>query len=332
VSSVPVTLGGERLAHVCLMDVTERTRGEQRYQLLIDHMLNGIALCRMIFDGDRPVDFAYEMVNPAFEKQTGLVDVAGKAVSEVIPGILERDPELFEIYGRVVKTGTPEHFELYLESLKMWFEVSVFRPQQGYFAAVFDVVTERKQAEEALRRSENKYRTLLENLSQRIFLKDRESVYVSCNESYARDLGIRADEIAGRTDFDFYPRGLAEKYRGDDQRLMHEGKTEDLEERYLLDGQERWVHTIKTPVRDATGNVTGILGIYWDITRRSDSSTKRNGWSPWVASPAAWPTTSTTCCPWSSAIPAACSTSSGSPNRSGATSWRSRRRVSAQRP
>jgi len=129
-------------------------------------------------------------------------------------------------------------------------------------------ITERKQAQELLQRSENKYKTLFENLPQAIFLKDRNSVYVSCNENYARDLGIRPDEIMGKTDSDFYPRDLAEKYRADDNRIMEGGETENLEEKYTKGGQAMTVHTVKTPMRDEQGNVIGILGIFWDITEQ----------------------------------------------------------------
>ncbi len=51
---------------------------------------------------------------------------------------------------------------------------------------------------------ESKYKTLLENLPQKIFLKDTNSVYISCNENYARDLKIKAEDIAGKTDYDFF--------------------------------------------------------------------------------------------------------------------------------
>ena len=116
--------------------------------------------------------------------------------------------------------------------------------------------------------SENKYRVLLENLPQKIFYKDENSVYVSCNNNYARDLKTRPDEIIGKTDYDFYNEELAEKYRADDKRIIKSGKTEYIEEKYIQNGQEVVVQTVKTPLEDEKGNKTGILGIFWDITER----------------------------------------------------------------
>jgi len=134
--------------------------------------------------------------------------------------------------------------------------------------------SERKKAERTLQVSENKYKTLLENLPQKIFLKDENSVYVSCNENYARDLKIKAKEIVVKTDYDCYPKELAEKYRADDRRIMKSGRTEDINEKYIQNGREVIVHTVKTPVRDEKGNVTGILGIFWDITAQRQAQRK----------------------------------------------------------
>jgi PAS domain S-box-containing protein len=128
--------------------------------------------------------------------------------------------------------------------------------------------TEHKLRIEILQASENKYRELLENLPQKIFHKDKNSVYVSCNNNYARDLKIQPDEIVGKTDYDFYTKELAEKYIADDKRIMESGKTEYIEEKYIQNGQEVVVQTVKRPLKDEKGNTIGILGIFWDITER----------------------------------------------------------------
>ncbi len=138
-------------------NVTERRlaekalkESEQRYHFLFENMLNGFAYCQMIFDQGHPQDFIYLEVNNAFETLTGLKDVIGRKVSEIIPGVRESDPGLFEIYGRVALTGKPERFETYVDALGMWFSISVYSPKREYFVAVFDVITERKRAEEEI--------------------------------------------------------------------------------------------------------------------------------------------------------------------------------------
>jgi PAS domain S-box-containing protein len=128
-------------------------------------------------------------------------------------------------------------------------------------------LTDRVRAEEALKKSEKKYRTLVEHIPQKIFIKDRRSVYISCNENYARDLNLKPDEIGGKTDYNFYSKELAKKYRKDDRRIIDSGETEEIEEQYIQDGRNVWVHTIKTPLKDENGNIIGLLGIFRDITR-----------------------------------------------------------------
>jgi len=121
---------------------------EERYRSLFENMLHGFAYCKMLYDDDgRPLDFIYLDVNSAFGKLTGLENVAGKRVTEVIPGIREAHPELFDIYGRVASTRQPEKFEIEFNPLGLWLSISVYSNVREHFVAIFDDITERKKAE-----------------------------------------------------------------------------------------------------------------------------------------------------------------------------------------
>jgi PAS domain S-box-containing protein len=387
-------------------DITERKRAEdalreseQRYRMLFNTLIEGFCIIEVIFDdGNRPIDYRFLEVNPAFEAQTGLEQASGRLMRELAP---DHEAHWFEIYGQVALTGQPARFVNEARALDRWYDVSAYRiggPEsrrvailfnditeskraedalrrsETKFRAIYDLtsdavmlldesgftdcnnaamamfgcatreeycshhpagmsppeqpcgtdsltlanhhiatamqkgsnrfewvhkrldngqtfsaevllssmkldgkqvvqavvrdITERKRAENALRESELKYRTLIRQLPQRIIYKDRESVYVSCNDLCAQDLGIAADDIAGKTDFDFFPPELAEKYRADDHRIMELGRTVELEEGHVTNGTPRKVFTVKTPVVNEQGETIGVLCVFTDITER----------------------------------------------------------------
>jgi PAS domain S-box-containing protein len=149
VTTSHITAGGEQYILAFHRDISERKRiesslimSEARYRHLFENMLEGYAYCKMLYVDGVPQDFIYFHVNAAFETLTGLKNVVGKKVSEVIPGIQESDKGLFELYGRVAMTGKPERFETYVQALQMWFSISVYSPEKEFFVAVFDVITQ----------------------------------------------------------------------------------------------------------------------------------------------------------------------------------------------
>ncbi|MFA5190613.1 MAG: PAS domain S-box protein [Verrucomicrobiia bacterium] len=276
-----VEIGGDRYYLAITRDITERKRietalraVEARYRSLFQNMLNGFAYCRMVYEKDRPSDFVYVAVNSAFERLTGLKEVVGRRVSEVIPGIQEKDPEMFEIYGRVVRTGAPEKFETHVEAMKMWFSISVYRPQEGYFVALFDVITQRKQAEMALREAEQNYRGLFENAVEGIYQSTPDGRLLSANPAMAAIHGYASPEefIAGVRD------AAVQLYvdpgrRAELGRVLEEhGKVTDFVSRVRRkDGRLIWVSGNTRAVRDADGRILRYEGTVEDITARKEA-------------------------------------------------------------
>jgi len=166
---------------------------EQMYRSLFENMINGFAYCQMLYEDGEPVDWVYIATNRAFEKQTGLGNVAGKRVSEVIRGIREMDPDLFNLYARVADTGHPERFEIFVNALRMWFEVSVYSPSRGYFVAVFDVITERKENEKKLKRDLEEKELLLREIHHRV--KNNLNVVSSLLDIQSMDIKSKEDAI-----------------------------------------------------------------------------------------------------------------------------------------
>ena len=208
-------------------EIAERKRVEEglreseaHYRSLFENMLNGFAFCRMILEPGQPPDFVYLATNSAFGKLTGLKQVVGKRVSEVIPGILQADPALFEIYGRVARTGQPEKFETYLAALEMWFDLAVYSPSPGHFVAVFDVITQRKLAEQQIHRLHAELQRHAADLEQRV--TERTAQFQIANQELeAFSYSVSHDLRAPLRAIDGFARILAEDYTA---RLDDEGR------------------------------------------------------------------------------------------------------------
>ena len=131
-------------------------------------------------------------------------------------------------------------------------------------------VVERQRAQQKLQEEHDRLRVIMDNLSScHLFIKDRESRFVMTNAYQMKLLGIASlDQVVGKTDFDFFPREMAEKYVADEQSVMDSGQAIRNREEPCTDrtGKRLWLLTTKVPLTDVTGKVTGLVGLSLDIT------------------------------------------------------------------
>ncbi|MDD5432072.1 MAG: PAS domain S-box protein [Candidatus Omnitrophica bacterium] len=215
-------------------------------------------------------DLSIRRITPQAEK---VLNVASSDIGKPITSIKLNIniPDLENMLLEVVDTFHSKSLQIKSKDMR-WYSVYI-RPYRTLdnkidgVVMIFVDITDRKYVEDELARvKEREYRALVENLPQMIFLKDINSNYISCNENFAKNLKIKPKDIFGKTDFDFFPKELADKYKADDQRVMSAGKTEEIEEKYIQEGKEVFVHTLKAPLKDDHGNVIGLFGLFWDIT------------------------------------------------------------------
>ena len=292
VSSSLVDIGGAPYRLGLIRDITERRRAdealrqsEERYRSLFENMVEGYAYCRMIFEDGAPADFIYLDVNAAFERLTGLENVVGRRVTEVLPGIHRSNPELLEVYGRVALSGKPERFETHVERLGHWFSVSVFSPGKDHFVAVFDNVTDRKQAELRLRESERLLRTVIDLVPHFIFAKDRDSRHLFVNRACAEANGMTPEQMVGLCDLDFVPdRAQAEAFMRDDREVIDNGQPRFVAEERLTgkSGRTRILQTTKIPFAAPGSGKPALMGVALDITDRKRADDELRRTSHWL--------------------------------------------------
>ena len=258
-------------------DITERRRAEEalresefRYHSLFENMLEGYAHCRMVHEEGRARDFIYLEVNSAFEKLTGLKKVVGKPVSEVFPGIYETNMPLLEMYERVASTGEPERCETHFKEFGRWFSISVYSHQKGHFVAVFDDITERKVAEEALRESEERFSGAFEHAPIGVALSSPQGRWLKVNRALCKLVGYTEEELLSRSFQDItHPDDLPDSLECVRQLTSGQSRVYQSEKRYIhAAGHLVTVLLNVSLVRDSQQQPRYFIAQIQDITER----------------------------------------------------------------
>lgn len=133
-------------------------------------------------------------------------------------------------------------------------------------------VTERLRAETKLRESRALYESLVETVPLCVARKNLAGEFVFVNKALRDTFGKSLEEIVGRDDYDFSPKELADQYRKDDHRVIETGEQLDFVETSEFQGEKRHIQTMKTPIRNLDGEVSGTQLVFWDITPQVEAA------------------------------------------------------------
>ncbi|MRR17995.1 MAG: PAS domain S-box protein [Deltaproteobacteria bacterium] len=259
-------------AVVTFVDITERRKTEESLRNMSQATEASPA---SVVITDPAGDITY--VNPKFTEITGYTydQVVGRNPRILKSG--EASSETYEQLWQTITSGRTWKGEFHNRKKNgdlFWENASIspMTDKRGKiinFIAVKEDITERKQAEEELKRQMSLIHSLLDSIPDLIFFKDIHGVYLGCNPPFCEFVGQSRDEIAGKTDYDLFDKDVADSFREHDRQMLELQQSRQNEEWITYpDGARKLLDTLRTPYLGPDGVLIGVLGISRDITDR----------------------------------------------------------------
>ena len=257
----------------------------QQVEALFSNMLDAFVYCKILTDkSEKPVDYVYLYVNDAYERLLGVKreTFVGKRATEVFPALKNQSINFIEVVGQVALTGEPTAFENYFDFVNKWVHASVYSPKKGYFVTIFEDISERKKAEEALQQQKavaqqerDRLSSLLNSITDGVWFADTEKKFTLANPSAAKE--FKLDSSAQGVDVESLAESLEVLRPDGSPRPVEEAPPLRALKGEIIRNQEEIVRTpasgeLKTrqvssaPVKDNKGNIIGSVSVVRDVT------------------------------------------------------------------
>jgi PAS domain S-box-containing protein len=264
--------GSVLLGNTAAPDPTERAlrASDERFRALFNSIREAFYLTEVLFDdAGRAVDILYLEENPPAIEAVGM-EARGRRLSEINPDF---DRAWLGIMEAVVRTGEPQRIERKSDRGDGWLSFHIFKPEGAgnQVAVIFHDVTARRQAEEALRQSEERYRLIVENARDyAIIITDPNDVIVEWLPGAEAVFGWTRDEAVGQpAAITFTPEDRAEGVpRWEVDTAAREGVAPDVRWHLRKDGRQVFIDGTTTPLRNEDGSIRGYLKIGQDVSER----------------------------------------------------------------
>ncbi len=242
---------------------------EEKYRKLITKIDTGFALHEIVLDDSgKPVDYIFLEINKGFEKQTGLSeeDLIGKKVTVALP---KTEQFWIDTYGKVALTGEATSFEHYTEQIQKWYAVHAYRPMKNQFAVIFNDITDRKEAETEIHKSEEKYREFIENTDDLVTQVDNTGKFLMVNHKAKEIFGLEPGECIGKSAFSFvHPDDTDETQRWFNEQIEKNATSGNIANRQVdIFGNIHHMLWATNIHYDENGNAIHLNSIASDITQ-----------------------------------------------------------------